>query len=126
MAKKIAIAALVLFLILFAVIQGRYINSTYDELSGAADNIGLNLEKKDLQQTNNSIDEFGSIWEENSDIWMTLMLHEHVDSVYKNYLLMKEFAREGDLKNAAVYLQQLQYSLRDVNDLDQLNVKNIF
>jgi hypothetical protein len=126
MAKKIAIAALVLFLILFAVIQGRYINSTYDELSGAADNIGLNIEKKDLQQTNNSIDEFGSIWEENSDIWMTLMLHEHVDSVYKNYLLMKEFAREGDLKNAAVYLQQLQYSLRDVNDLDQLNVKNIF
>ena len=126
MAKKIAIAALVLFLILFAVIQGRYISSTYDELSGAADNIGLNIEKKDLQQTNNSINEFGRIWEENSDIWMTLMLHEHVDSVYENYILMKEFAREGDLKNTAVYLKQLQYALQDVNDLDQLNVKNIF
>lgn len=57
---------------------------------------------------------------------MSLMLHEHVDSVYKNYLLVKEYAREGDLKVAAVYLGQLEYALKDVNKLDQLSVKNIF
>lgn len=126
MAKKISIAVLVVFLILFAALQSRYITSSYNDLKEAADEIGLNIQKQDLQKANESIDVFGGIWEENSETWMSLILHEHVDSVYNNYLLMKEYAREGDLKLAAVYLKQLEYALRDVIELDEVNVKNIF
>lgn len=126
MAKKIAIAALVVFLILFAALQSRYITSSYEDLSDAANNIGVHIQKQDLQKTNEAIETFGGVWEENSDVWMSLILHEHVDSIYKNYLLMKEYARQGDLKLADVYLNQLEYALRDVEKLDQISVKNIF
>ena len=126
MAKKISLAVLVIFLVLFASLQSLYITSSYNDLMKAAEEIGANIQKQDLQNANESIDAFGSIWEENSDIWMSLILHEHVDSVYSNYLLMKEYAREGDLKLAAVYLNQLEYALQDVENLDKVSVKNIF
>ncbi|MPN59426.1 hypothetical protein SDC9_207147 [bioreactor metagenome] len=54
------------------------------------------------------------------------MLHEHVDSIYKNFLFLKKYALEGNLTLAAVYLEQLKYSLLDVEKLDELNIKNIF
>lgn len=126
MAKKISIAVLVVFLIVFASLQSRYINSSYNDLTKATDAIDLNIQKQDLQKANESIEVFGNIWEENSDKWMSLILHEHVDSVYNNYLLMKEYAREGDLKLAAVYLNQLEYALQDVKNLDKVSVENIF
>ena len=126
MAKKISIAVLVVLLILFAYFQSSYISSSYHDLAEAADRIGGNIGQQDIQKANESIDAFGSIWEENSAIWMSLILHEHVDSVYRNYLLMKEYAEKGDLKLAAVYLKQLEYALEDVVKLDQTSMKNIF
>ena len=126
MAKKIAIAILVVFLILFAYLQSRYISSSYKELTEAAGNIGVTIQNQDIEKTNESIDAFGVIWENNSETWMSLILHEHVDSVYQNYLLMKEYARLGDLKLASVYLRQLEYALKDVESLDHMSIKNIF
>lgn len=126
MGKKIAIAVLATSLILFACLQSLYISSSYGRLTQAAEMIQDGIDAQNVQKTNQYIDEFGHVWEANSDTWMSLMLHEHVDSVYKSYLLLKKYAQAGDLTLASVYLTQLQYALSDVNKLDQLNFKNIF
>ncbi len=126
MGKNIAIISLFIFLILFAWFQRIYISDSYSQLSQSAFEIEEEINNTDIVKTNESINKFGALWEKNAKTWMSLMLHEHVDSVYKNYLLMKKYAQVGNLSLAAVYLEQLKYSLSDVNKLDELNIKNIF
>jgi hypothetical protein len=126
MGKHIAIVTLFIILILFAWFQRIYISNSYAQLSQATNEIEQEILNKDIIKTNESISDFGVLWEKNSKTWMSLMLHEHVDSVYKNYFLMKKYAQYGNLSLAAVYLEQLKYSLSDVNQLDELNIKNIF
>lgn len=125
MAKNIVIVALVFLLLLFAFLQNSYISSTYEELSGAANQIQEGISKNDVQRTNQSVDAFGRIWDENSDTWMSLMLHDQVDCVNKCYLLMKSFALNGDLAQASVYLEQVKFALLDVYNIDRLSIKNI-
>jgi predicted negative regulator of RcsB-dependent stress response len=126
MAKNIAIVILIIFLILFAWLQRLYISTSYEQLSEATLHIEQEIKTKNIIKTNESINEFGNLWEKNAKTWMSLMLHEHVDSVYKNYLLLKKYAQNDNLSLASVYLEQLKYSLSDVEKLDELNIKNIF
>lgn len=126
MVKNIAIIFLVIVLILFAWLQRLYIFNSYEELSKATLQIEQAIQLKNADRTIESIENFGTIWEGNSQTWMSLMLHEHVDSVYKNYLFMKRYAQDENFTLAAVYLEQLKYSLSDVEKLDELAVKNIF
>ncbi|MEI6101428.1 MAG: DUF4363 family protein, partial [Eubacteriales bacterium] len=126
MGKNILIIALASILVVCAVLQNQYISSSYKDLSAGTDQIQQEIVGRDVQKTNESIDAFGRIWEKNSDGWMSLMLHEQVDSIFVNYYLMKDYAAAGDLDRAAVYLGQLKYALSDVYNIDQLNARNIF
>jgi hypothetical protein len=125
MAKNIMIAVLVSLLLIFAFLQNWYISSSYDKLTVTTKQIQEAINNKDVQKANESIDAFGLIWDENSDIWMSLMLHDQVDCVSKCYLLMKTFAQNGDLAQASVYLSQVDYALSDVYKIDQFSFRNI-
>jgi hypothetical protein len=125
MGKNILIIVLVSILLLFAFLQNWYITSSYNELTGVTKQIQEGINSNDVQKTNQCIEEFGRIWDKNSDTWMSIMLHEQVDCVSKCYLLMKSFAATGNLAQASVYLAQVDYALSDVYNIDKLKLKNI-
>ncbi len=125
MGKNILIIALFCILLVSASLQNWYISTSYEELTGATRQIQEAINARDVQKVNSGIDEFGRIWDKNSDTWMSIMLHDQVDCVSKCYLLMKSYAKTGNLEQTSAYLSQVEYALSDVYKIDMLSIHNI-
>lgn len=125
MAKNIFILILLGALLLFANLQSMYISYAHKELIMKIEKVEEAVFAGDAQRAVEQITAFGIAWEAHADVWMSLMLHDHVDSVNQNYLMARRYILNGNMPQAIVYIEQLKYALTDVRSIDQFNVKNI-
>ncbi len=126
MAKKIALAVLLLLVVGVAVLQNIYIGSATEELIADLEKVRSALEKDDLGAAAAAADMFSSKWEEKKRAFEAFFEHKEVDSISSTAKSLQSYCHTGSKEEALAHVSAAIFYVEHIRDIDTLGWENVF
>lgn len=127
---------IIIIITLIAIIFGggifakKYLDNSADKISKELielkENIIIARETDNTNQIIQQISEVEKDWEEASNIWSIIVIHQEIDNVESAIIKAKACIENGELEDALQEIELANFFVNHVKEREEVSLKNIF